>query len=95
MNNIYSIFCKELGVKMPVNIPKSIVYPIGFIMEFFAQLFGLKNPPLLSRTRVNMFYDNIEYSTKKAHDILSFTNEFTLQEGIKKTVQWYRDNNLI
>ena len=95
MDTIYSTFCKELGIKKPVNIPKSIVYPIGFLMEFFAQLFNLKSPPLLTRSRVNMFYDNIEYSTKKAQGILLFTNKYTLKEGIKRTVKWYRDNNLI
>lgn len=95
MDTIYSTFCKELGIKKPVNIPKSIVYPIGFLMEFFAQLFNLKNPPLLTRSRVNMFYDNIEYSTNKAKGMLSFTNKYTIEEGIKRTVEWYRDNNLI
>ena len=94
-DKIYSIFCSELGVKKPKNIAKEIVYPIGFLMELFYTIFSIKNVPLLTRGRVNMFYDNIEYSTLKAEELLGFTNEFSIDEGIKKTVKWYKDNSLI
>ncbi|MCF8296355.1 MAG: NAD-dependent epimerase/dehydratase family protein [Saprospiraceae bacterium] len=95
MDRVYSLFCEELGVKKPKNLPKAIFYPIGFLMELFNTVFSLKNPPLLTRGRVNMFYDNIEYSTKNAEELLGFTNEFSIEEGIKKTVNWYKENNLI
>jgi nucleoside-diphosphate-sugar epimerase len=95
MNKIYSIFCRELGVKKPINIPKSLIYPLGFIMEFIYTICSIKHAPMLTRGRVNMFYDNIEYSVMKAEKVLSFVNEYTLEEGIKRTVNWYKDNNLI
>lgn len=95
MNNMYSIFCKELGIKKPLNLPRILTYPIGFILELFYTIFSIKTPPLLSRNRVNMLYNNIEYSVKKAEKVLSFTNEYSLEEGIKKTVKWYKDNNYL
>lgn len=95
MDTMYSVFCKELGVKKPKNIPKAIVYPIGFLMELACTLCTTKKPPLLTRGRVNMFYDNIEYSTQKAENSLSFSNDYTLEEGIKRTVSWYKKHNLI
>ncbi len=95
MDKIYSFFCKELGVKKPKNIFRVFVYPIGFLMELAYTLCSSKKPPLLTRGRVNMFYDNIEYSTQKAEILLSFLNNYTLEEGIKRSVAWYKENNLI
>lgn len=95
MEKIYSLFCKELGMKKPVNIPKWMSYPIGFILELLYTMFGSEKPPLLTRSRINMFYDNIEYSILKAEKLLSFTSQYTLEKGIQNTVQWYKQNNLI
>ena len=95
MNNIYKIFCREAGFKKPMNLSKWLVYPIGFILELFYILFNFKKPPILSRSRVNMFFDNIEYSTKKAKEVLGFENHFGLEDAIKKTVNWYKQNNFI
>jgi 2-alkyl-3-oxoalkanoate reductase len=94
-DKIYSIFCNEAGIKKPKNIAKQIVYPIGFLLELIYTLFSIKNVPLLTRGRVNMFYDNIEYSTLKAEELLGFTNNFSIEEGIKKTVNWYKENSLV
>ncbi len=42
-----------------------------------------------------MFYDNVEYSIKKANKKLKFKNKFGLNEAIKNTVDWYKKNNFI
>ncbi len=95
MDEIYSLFCKQANVKKPSSLPKLIVYPVGFILELIYTLIQSKTPPLLTRGRVNMFYDNIQYSTKKAEDVLEFTNKYSLKKGIKKTVEWYKKKGLI
>lgn len=95
MHRIYELFCSEAGLKKPMNFPKALIYPAAFIMELIYTVFNFKTPPLLTRGRVNMFYDNIEFSTKKAEQLLGFTNQYSLEEGIKKTVAWYKEQNLI
>ncbi len=95
MVRIYQLFCEEAGLKAPAHLPKLITYPIGFIMEVFYTLFHAKNPPLLTRGRVNMFYDSIGYDTSRAIKMLHFENQVSLEEGIKRTVQWYRNNNFL
>lgn len=95
MHRIFSLFIHEAGLKKPILAPKWLLYPIGFAMELAYSLTGAKTPPLLSRSRVNMFYDNIEYSTRKAKEFLGFENEFTLEQGIGRTVSWYREHQLI
>ncbi len=95
MNKIYTLFCKEAGFKKPLNIPKAVIYPVAFILELFYTLFDIKTSPILTRSRVNMFYDNIGYSIEKAKNILKYKQEITLEEGIKRTVAWYKTNNYI
>ncbi len=93
MEKIYSLFCKSAKIKKPANLLKWMIYPVGFIMELFSTLFRTKNPPLLTRGRINMFYDTIKFSAKKARRELGFSQQYTLEQSITKTVQWYIDNN--
>jgi len=95
MDEIFSLFCKEAGITKPRNLPKFLAYPAGLIMELLWTIFRAKNPPPLTRGRVNMFYDNIEYSTKKIRDELGFECEYSMQEGIEKTVSWYKKEGLL
>lgn len=95
MDRIYELFCSEAGLKKPRNLPKVLGYPVAFLMELLFTLFKSQNPPLLTRGRVNMFYDNIEFSVKKANHILGFKNTYSLEEGISRAVLWYKEQDLI
>lgn len=95
MDKMYGLFCSELDIKKPRLLPKSLVYPIALLLEFIYSVLAIKKPPVLTRGRVNMLYDNIEYSTHKVSNELNFVNNHSLEEGIKKTVQWYKQNQLI
>jgi len=95
MNRIYQLFCKEAGLRKPFLLPKCITYPIGFVLELIYSTFRAKKPPLLTRARVNMFYDSIGFDISKATQLLQFGNLVPLEDGIKRTVQWYRDNNFL
>jgi nucleoside-diphosphate-sugar epimerase len=95
MNEIYELFCREAGFRKPANLPKCLTYPIGFILELMYTLFRIKNPPLLTRGRVNLFYDNLEYSTSKAEELLDTMPLHTLKEGITKTVRWYKQKGYL
>ena len=93
MDNVYELFCKSSGLKKPSNISKYIIYPIAFVLELIATIFKTKNPPLLTRGRVNMFYDNIQYSTKKSQNLLNLNDLTPLEEAIQNTCNWYKENN--
>lgn len=95
MDKIYELFCSEAALKKPRNLPKALIYPAAFLMELIYTLFNSPSPPLLTRGRVNMFYDNIEFSVEKARQILGFRNSFSLEEGVKRTVLWYKQQGLI
>jgi nucleoside-diphosphate-sugar epimerase len=87
MNDVFDMFCTYSGLKAPLRIPKIFVYPIAFLMELWASIKKADRPPLLTRARVNMFYDSIEYSVDKAEKTIGFTNQYSLDEAIEKTIK--------
>jgi len=95
MSRIYQLFCGAAGLKNPILLPEFLTCPVGFILELIYHLLGLKNPPLLTRARVNMFYDSIGYNTAKSYKLLHLDEMIPLDEGIRKTVQWYRENKYL
>jgi nucleoside-diphosphate-sugar epimerase len=64
-------------------------------MELVATLVRAKHSPMLTRAKVNIFYDNIEYSSAKARTMLKYQPDHTLEESVRKTVAWYIDNHLL
>ncbi|MCP3925315.1 MAG: SDR family NAD(P)-dependent oxidoreductase [Desulfobacterales bacterium] len=95
MSHIFGKFCNIAGVRKPVICSKVLFYLPGIMLEFIYTLLKVKIPPLLTRGRVNMFVDNLEFSTNKAKDILKFESTTSLDDGINKTVKWYKDNNYL
>ncbi|MBN2036333.1 MAG: NAD-dependent epimerase/dehydratase family protein [Chitinispirillaceae bacterium] len=95
MHRIFSLFCAEAGVAPPRMLPKWVFYVPALVLEIAATLMRSRTPPLLTRGRVNMFYDSIGYSIQKAQELLDFSCEYTLEQGIRKTVRWYRDKGYL
>jgi len=95
MHDIFGRFCREAGLAAPRLLPRWSVYPVGFALELAATMVRSRRPPLLTRGRVNMFYDSIQYSTQKAGRKLGFCCEHTLEQGICQTVAWYQANQYL
>lgn len=95
MEHIFSLFCSEAGLRYPTKLPKPLIYPVAFLVELAAFMFKVKKAPLISRARVNMFYDNIGFDTGKAEEILSFRASTPLETGIRKTVEWYKQHQYL
>ena len=95
MHRIFGLFCREAGLKLPLNIPRRLIYPVAILWEAGAQLFNSGKAPTLTRARINMFYDNIGFNTGKARSLLSFIAETSLEEGINKTVKWYKKHQYL
>jgi len=94
-SKIFNLFFEKAQLKPPHQLPKAVMYPAGFLLELFYTLFKIKQPPPISRGRVNIFYDNIEYSSEKLMRELGFTPDYSLEESIEKTVNWYKQNNYL
>ncbi|PLX33481.1 MAG: NAD-dependent epimerase [Ignavibacteria bacterium] len=92
---LFDMFCREAGLALPHSLPKAAVYPLALLMEAAAVLLRRPHSPMLTRAIVNIFYDNIEYSSDKATRVLGFIPEFSRAESIRRTVAWYKEKKLI
>lgn len=95
MQELFDRFCDAASLPRPRRLPKSACYPAGFILELGATMLRRREAPLLTRGRVNMFYDSIRYSSDKASRTLGFRPRFPIAEAISHTVAWYRQQNLL
>lgn len=95
MHQVFGLFCEQSGLARPHLLPKWSIYPVAIAMEAAYALLRRPNPPLLTRGRVAMFYDSIQYATEKAHRLLGFQCDYSLEQGIHQTVNWYKENHYL
>ena len=91
-NEYLGAFARELGRKHLFFMPEFLFTPFGLLFEVLYKIFGIKNSPLLTRSRVKLFYCNNLYDPSKARLKLGFEAKTSLGLGVKKTVRWWREN---
>jgi dihydroflavonol-4-reductase len=82
-----------MGTKVfRVHIPKFIVYVIAVFAEFFS-IFSSK-PALINIEKAkDMVQTSWVFSIDKAREKLGFKESFSIETGIRDTIQWYRKNH--
>jgi nucleoside-diphosphate-sugar epimerase len=73
-----------------IKIPHWLVYTSGFFAEFFS-LFSSKASTLNLEKCRDITRKNWVCSNAKAKRELGFIEEFTLEEGFRKTIEWYKE----
>ncbi len=91
-------FCNEIakvmGKKIPaLYLPIPLAMPFIYIFEKISVLFG-KNPSI-SRRRARFFLTSQFFNIQKAKHILDFEPETNIREGLKATVDWYKEKGLL
>ena len=80
-----------LGVRKPeLRIPTLLADFIAQGFEFSARIFNFKPP--LTRSRVLALSGNWGYSIQRAREKLGYEPAIDLQEGLQRTVSWYREH---
>jgi len=88
---IVELIATELGAKMPLlNLPRPMAWTAAALMEGLWKLLPLPGEPLLTRYRINVASFNLVFSSRKIRDKLGFAPRVPLEQGIKKTVEWYK-----
>jgi len=88
----FQMICRELlGTEKDFqHVPRAVLVPVAVIMQFLARLFGFK-PPLEKGTLDYLSCDRIWDNSKLKAAGFSFKYP-TFDEGMKETLQWYKDN---
>jgi nucleoside-diphosphate-sugar epimerase len=104
LENLVKIVSQELGKKIwPGKIPIFLAKTAGLIFESFYH-FGkfaggttalFRKEPLVTRSKVNILTGNRAYAIKKASQELRYNPQTDYPEGIKRTIQWYKQNGFL
>jgi nucleoside-diphosphate-sugar epimerase len=73
-----------------VRIPAALLFTAGFIAETVSRVTGKTG--IISRQKFKEMLEEWRCDITKAKTELGFTPKYTMKEGIKKTVNWYKDN---
>ena len=76
-----------------INIPVWPVWFGGLLCEMICKPLGI-NPPLFRR-RVDFFVKNRAFDISKAKKLLGFQPKVTLEEGLRKTANWYKNQGFL
>ena len=90
LDNIYKKIAKiEKSKILKLYIPLSLAKAVGSIFDVI-QKFGITMP--LSSQRVKFLTENRRYSIDKVRTVLGFNPKIGLEEGLKRTYKWYKEN---
>jgi len=83
-----------LSLPKPPNspVPVWLARFLASVMEKRARNKGWKEAPMLTQARVKFLGLNLDFSIDKARRELSYKPSTTFDEGIRRTMAWYRDN---
>lgn len=79
---------------LKIRIPHWIVYSAGAISEFFC-FFSKRAATLNLEKCKDITQTRWVCSNKKAREILGFKEKYSLEDGFRKTVQWYKEKGWI
>jgi nucleoside-diphosphate-sugar epimerase len=83
-------WCDAAGCKMPkLNTSFGGAMFFASLLEGSAKLFRSKKPPILTRYRIRVAGTNLGYSAEKFRREFGFVPPFSLEEGIRRTLEYY------
>lgn len=90
-NQIRDIFSIVMNKKvLSLKIPPKLVKNIAGVIETSAGFFG--SYPVVNREKANEMVLEWTCSGSKAEVELGFTPQFTLEDGLSRTLRWYKTN---
>ena len=94
LNELASLISSAAGVELhKFKVPVAPVWLAGLLCEIVCKPLGVK-PPIFRR-RVGFFTHNRAFDLTKAQEKLNYQPQVEDAEGIRETVRWYRQHDLI
>jgi nucleoside-diphosphate-sugar epimerase len=94
MNELVALVARELGVAPPrMHLPVWPFWTAGLLCEMVC--IPLRIEPPLYRRRVDFYTKSRAFDTTRARTELGFDPQVSLEEGIHRTAEWYRQENLL
>jgi nucleoside-diphosphate-sugar epimerase len=89
----YNMLADALGAPPVTNrVPYEVAHKAAFALELLGHTFGWKRPPMITRYAVWLIGRRCFFSTEKARERLGWESRVRYEEGIPRTVEWYREH---
>ncbi len=75
------------------HIPVFPVYAVSWLCEIICRLFGVEPP--LYRRRLDFFTKDRAFDISKAKEDLGYSPKVSLEEGLKRTAEWYKREDML
>ncbi|KMP11583.1 hypothetical protein UR09_03005 [Candidatus Nitromaritima sp. SCGC AAA799-A02] len=84
----------QVGGKIPAfHIPRFLADHAATLFEITGKIFLFN--PILTHSRVSLLTQSYTYSIERAKNTLGFVPEVDIKEGLLRTIDWYRERDLI
>jgi nucleoside-diphosphate-sugar epimerase len=94
LNQFAETIAQQLNVPPPrLHLPVKPLYILSFFVEKICV--ALRTPPPIFRRRVDFFTKNRAFDFSKAVNELGYRPKVSLEEGIRRTIDWYIKNGLL
>jgi nucleoside-diphosphate-sugar epimerase len=94
LNKAFAEIAEAVGKPLwPFKIPVKPLYYAGALCEAICKPFQIEPP--LYRRRVGMFTHHRSFNCQKAERDLGYVPEVPWKEGVRLTIDWYREKGLI
>ena len=94
LNDLSQFIAEAAGVKLSkIKIPVAPVWFAALICEILCRPFNIK-PPLFRR-RVGFFTHNRAFDLSKANKLLDYHPQINAADGVKITLDWYKEKGLL
>lgn len=88
----FTLLAKAIGVPPPrIHVPYRVAYSVGFVLECLGHLFKWQKPPFVTRYAVWLMGRRSYFSAEKARQKLGWKATVPYEQGIPRTVEWYRE----
>ena len=92
LNELVGLVAEGAGVAAPAwHLPVWPFWTLGAVCEAVCRPFGIEPP--IYRRRVDFFTKSRAFDITRARTEIGFSPRVGLREGIRRTLDWYRDNN--
>ncbi len=94
LNELSKYIADAADVKLSkIKIPVFPVWLVGLLCEIICRPIGVK-PPIFRR-RVGFFTHNRAFDLSKAENLLDYHSKMDAKEGVKITLDWYKEKDLL
>lgn len=87
---------QQAGYGIPTkSVPLPVAKSLARVMESTWKLLGKKEAPLLSNARIKFLGLNLDFCIDKARRQLGYDPQVDFTEGMRRTVEWFRSQNML